>query len=102
MLISMSSAVLTNHIEMTPGVLGGQPRIAGTRIAVVDVVLCVVHAGVSVEEMPSYFARPLTLAQVHAALAFYYDNVQLIEDEIAGADEREAAYRKSNPEWFRD
>lgn len=96
----MSTAVLTNHIEMTPGVLGGRPRIAGTRIGVVHIVLCVVHAGMSVDEMPNYFVRPLTLAQVHAALAFYYDNVQLIEDEIESLNTSEERYRASNPEWF--
>ncbi|OQY96749.1 MAG: hypothetical protein B6D41_04815, partial [Chloroflexi bacterium UTCFX4] len=30
--------VLTQHIEKTPGVVGGKARIAGTRIRVMDIV----------------------------------------------------------------
>jgi uncharacterized protein (DUF433 family) len=30
---------MPDHIEVTPGVRGGKPRIAGTRITVADVVL---------------------------------------------------------------
>ncbi|MCA2702552.1 MAG: DUF433 domain-containing protein [Microcystis sp. M179S2] len=32
----MSSLVFTQHIEVTPGVCGGKPRIAGHRIKVRD------------------------------------------------------------------
>lgn len=35
----MSSLVFTQHIEVTPGVCGGKPRIAGHRIKVRDIVI---------------------------------------------------------------
>jgi len=66
------------HIEKTPGVRAGKACIEGTRIAVVDIVL--LHKrGYRPEEMLQYYVRPLTLSQVHSALAYYYDHPQEIE-----------------------
>ena len=66
------------HIEKTPEVRGGKACIEGTRIAVVDIVL--LHKrGLSPQEMLGYYARPLSLAQVHSALAYYYDHPEEIE-----------------------
>ena len=33
------TAVITNHIEITPGICGGKPRIAGHRIKVQNIVI---------------------------------------------------------------
>ncbi len=66
------------HIEKTPGVRGGKACIEGTRIAVVDIVL--LHKrGYTTEEMLGYYLRPLTPAQVHSALVYYYDHPDEIE-----------------------
>ncbi|WP_333364954.1 DUF433 domain-containing protein [Microcoleus sp. herbarium14] len=35
----MSIAVIKEHIEITPGICGGKPRIAGHRIRVQDIVV---------------------------------------------------------------
>lgn len=40
-------SVSTEHIELTPGVRGGKPRIAGTRIAVEDIVVMHLKMGLS-------------------------------------------------------
>ena len=48
----MPAAVLTQHIEMTPGVVGGKPRIAGTRIRVQDIVAMHIYSGESIESSP--------------------------------------------------
>ncbi len=62
------------HIVGTAGVRGGRPRIDGTRITVMDVV-GVHQDGMPAEEICTYFSsRPLTLAEVHACLAYYYDH----------------------------
>ena len=60
------------HIEQTPGVLGGKPRIKGKRIAVVHIKQMHHDAGMSVEDICRDL--PLTPAEVHAALAYYHDH----------------------------
>ena len=65
-------AVLDHHIEITPEVRGGRPRIAGTRITVADIVIMHLRLGQSLEEIAGKY--DLDLADVHAALAYYYDH----------------------------
>jgi uncharacterized protein (DUF433 family) len=77
--------VVSEHILSTPDTCGGAPRIAGSRIRVKDVVIWHVHQGMSAEEIVSKWPH-LTLAGVHAALAYYYDHKGEIDQEIA-ADE---------------
>jgi uncharacterized protein (DUF433 family) len=76
------------HIAKTPGVRGGSACIDGTRISVRDIVR--LHKwGMMPEEMREYYSdRPLTLAEVHAALAYYYDHSDEIEDELAAEEGR--------------
>ena len=64
----MSSLVLTQHIEVTPGVCGGQPRIAGHRIKVQDIVIWHERMAMSPDEIV-YNYPTITLADVYAALA---------------------------------
>jgi uncharacterized protein (DUF433 family) len=73
-------------IESTPGYVGGRPRIAGTSIAVASIAL-LSNAGRIPAEIVSDVYPQLTLAQVHAALAFYHANRQAVDDRIAD-DER--------------
>ena len=66
------------HITLDPEVRAGKACVEGTRIAVVDIVL--LHKrGYRPEEMLDYYMRPLTLAQVHSALAYYYDHREEVE-----------------------
>ena len=73
----------TEHIVSTPGVCGGKPRIADSRIRVQDIVVWHEAWGLSPEEIVTDFPQ-LTLAQVHAALAYYHDH----RDEIRQSHER--------------
>jgi uncharacterized protein (DUF433 family) len=74
------------HIVKTPGVRGGKARIDGTRISVRDIVL-LQKWDMKPEEMREYYSdRPLTLAEVHAALAYYYDHRDEIEAEFEAED----------------
>ena len=66
------------HVTHDPEVRGGKACIDGTRIAVVDIVL-LQRRGYRPEEMLDHYMRPLTLAQVHSALAYYYDHRDEIE-----------------------
>lgn len=67
-------------IVRTPGTCGGRPRIAGHRITVHNIAIDF-NAGMKPEDIVA--ERPqLTLAQVYAALAYYYANKEAIDTEI--------------------
>ena len=74
-------------ITRTPDVRGGRPRIVGTGVTVQRIVGWY-KLGLSPEEIAEEFGH-LTLAQVHAALAYYHANRDEIESDTA-ADEAEA------------
>lgn len=69
--------VISEHIEITEGVCGGRPRVAGHRIRVMDVAAC--HKlGMTPDEILVQYPS-LTLGDVHAALAYYFDHRDEIE-----------------------
>jgi uncharacterized protein (DUF433 family) len=86
------------HIVRTPGIVGGEPRIADHRIRVRDIVTARDLAGYSPEEIAGTVYPDLTLAQVYAALAYYEDH----RDEIDLASQSEAnaadAFLRSHPD----
>ncbi len=74
--------VLANeHIVKTPGVVGGKPRINGTRLAVHHVIVAYVHQGATIEELVDTW-ETISPAQIYAALAYYYDHQEEIEQLI--------------------
>ena len=89
--------VIREHIVATPETCGGKPRIAGSRIRVKDVVIMHERQGRRPEEIVSEFPH-LTLADIHAALAYYYDNVAEIEADIERGRTAEARFRVEHPE----
>ncbi|MCD2204920.1 DUF433 domain-containing protein [Halobacterium sp. KA-6] len=60
------------------GVLGGEPRIDGTRVGVRHVAARVVESGQS----PAYVADQLdvSLAAVYEALSYYYEHIEEVRD----------------------
>ena len=90
------------HVVCTPGVVGGEPRIADHRTRVRDVVAARDLRGYSPEEIAGSVYPELTLAQVYAALAYYEDH----RDEIDQAGEAEAVtaaeFVKSHPDLVCD
>ena len=82
-------------IEATPGFVGGRPRIAGTRTSVQCIAIENLM-GNSAEEIVA--DRPhLTLAQVHAALAYYWANKAEIDADIAADEAAEEEYLRTHP-----
>lgn len=75
---------LDRHIEITPGIAGGKPHIAGHRITVQNVVIWHERMGLSADEIAAEY--DLTLSEVYAALAYYYDHQAEIDESIR-ADE---------------
>jgi uncharacterized protein (DUF433 family) len=72
------------RIVSTPGVCGGRPRIDGHRIQVEDVAIWHERMGMSPDEIVSEYPS-ITLSDVHAALAYYYENRQRIDADIEAA-----------------
>lgn len=74
-------SVISEHIEITPDVCGGKPRIAGHRIKVQDIVIWHERLGLSPDEIVSQYPT-ITLADVYAALAYYHDHLEEIRQQI--------------------
>ena len=91
----MTVKTLDQHIEITPEIVGGKPRIAGRRITVQNVVIWHEWLGRSADEIASDYA--LTLADVYAALAYYYDHQQEIDEAIRDSDAFVEALREQTP-----
>lgn len=86
---------MNRYIEITPGIRSGKPRIAGTRITVADIATMYHRMGQSLEEIAEKYQ--LTLASVHAAMAFYYDHREEIDRRTAQAEALAEAERSKNP-----
>lgn len=72
------STVMITHLELDEA---GVAWISGTNIKVIEVVLDKLAYGWSPEEI--HFQHPsLSLAQIHAALAYYYDHQAEFDAEI--------------------
>ena len=91
----MDTAILDRHIETTPGVAGGKPRIAGRRITVQNIVVWHEHLGKSADEICA--EHDLTLAEVYAALAYYFDHRAVIDQSLREDEAFVEALRKQTP-----
>ena len=72
---------LDDYIVKTPGVCGGQPRIAGTRIKVKHVYTWVERMGMTPAQVVAEYPH-LNRAQVHAALAYYWSHPDEINQDV--------------------
>jgi uncharacterized protein (DUF433 family) len=82
----MTSAVeIGSLIDRQPAIRGGRPKIARTGVTVMRVAAWY-KMGLSPEEIATQYGH-LSLAQVHAALAYYHANPEEIEADL---DEEEA------------
>lgn len=88
------------HIENDPRICGGKACIEGTRIRVLDIV-GLRRRGFQPEEMLGMYAVPLSLAQVHAALAYYYDHPEEIDASIREGRKLAARIRRNQPRLLR-
>ena len=85
-----------DRISRTPDVCGGKACIAGHRVRVLDVVVWHEHQGMTPDEIVSHIPT-LTLADVHAALAYYFDHIDEIQQELRAEREFSEEFRRSNP-----
>lgn len=81
--------VISEHIGVKPGYCGGKPHILGHRIKVQHVVLWHERMGMSPTEI--VVSHPtISLSDVHAALAYYFDHRDEIDVDIV-TEEKYAA-----------
>jgi uncharacterized protein (DUF433 family) len=75
-------------IVRTDGVMGGEPRLEGHRVSVLQVADMVLDADHSPEYVADQFG--LTLAEVHRALSYYYEHPEEMESILERHAELEA------------
>ncbi len=92
----MVVSVLDKHIEITPDVCGGKPRIAGHRIRVQDIAVWHEVQGLSPEEIVAQFPQ-ITLADVYAALSYYHDHREEIDRQMDEAEKLVERLKQDNP-----
>jgi uncharacterized protein (DUF433 family) len=88
----MASGLEKQHIETTPGVCGGKPRIAGTRIRVQDVYIWHELQGKNADAIVAEFPQ-LSVADVYAALAYFWDHRVEIEQQMKDEEDFVAKMR---------
>ena len=81
------------HVVIKHGHCGGKPHIAGRRIKVLHIALWHERMGMTPAEICTAH-RGLTLSDVYAALAYYYDHRAQIDADIE-AEERFVAEEKA-------
>lgn len=83
-----------SEIVKTEDVLGGEPRLQGRRISVIQIADMLIKG----EQSPVYVADQLniSLAEVHAAMAYYYENPDEMDEIRARHRELETALRSES------
>jgi uncharacterized protein (DUF433 family) len=66
-----------SEIVSTDGVMGGQPRIEGRRISVLQIVEWVHEEGMDPETVATEF--DLGMAEIYRALTYYYENIDSMD-----------------------
>lgn len=95
----MPPRTLDQHIEVTPGISGGKPRVAGHRITVQNIAVFHERLGKNVDEIAAEYG--LTLADVHAALAYYFVHREEIDRSIQEGEAFVEELRRSTPSKVR-
>ena len=77
----MDTILQINLIASNPDVRSGRPYIVGTSITVADIAIARVFQMLDADGIADYY--DLSLSQVYAALAYYYDHKAEIDANIA-------------------
>lgn len=92
----VATSIPGEFISQTPDICGGAPVVAGTRIRVSHIAYRYEREHQSPDEIVQAYPH-LTLAQVHAALAYYYSHREEIDHEISSSDDIVAKAKQSYP-----
>jgi len=95
----MAPKTLDEHIETTAGVAGGKPRIAGHRITVEHIAILHDRLDKSADEIAAEY--DLTLADIYAALAYYFLHREEIDRSIQQGEAFVEELRRRTPSKVR-
>ena len=90
----MAASILDKHIDINPDIVGGKPHIAGHRITVQNIAIWHERMGKSVDEISAEYG--LTLAEIHAALSYYFDHQDEINKSIRESEILVKELKKQN------
>ncbi len=94
-----SSDYVHSHITKIPGVCGGKAIIDGKRIRVMDIVY--LHKwGYPPEKMLDVYDT-INLAQVYAALSYYYEHPEEIETQMKEDEKWGARYEREKAKYLK-
>ena len=93
--------VITERITKSPGIQGGKACVAGHRIRVMDIVIWHEDLAMSPDEIVAAYPE-LTLSDVHAVLAYYFDNVEEIRNDIRRNEDLAAQLRTQFPSKLKE
>lgn len=91
----MEPKSLDEHIEVTPGICGGKPRIAGHRITVRQIVVWHDRLGRGADDIATEY--DLQLSDVYAALAYYFDHQKEIDEDLEDSAHWIAELKQNSP-----
>jgi len=91
---------LDRHIVIDPDICHGKPHLAGRRIRVQDIALWHERLGMGVAEICADYE--LSLAEVYAALAYYFDYKAQIDQDIAADEAYFEAFQQNNPSLLQE
>ena len=89
------------YIVSRPDAFRGRPHIDGTRIRVSDIMVQHEFQGQTAEEIALAFDH-LTPAQIHSALAYYYDHKEEIRAEVEEDARLAEEYRRQHSDRVTD
>lgn len=95
------TSVIAEHISIAAGVCGGKPCIAGSRIRVQDIYVWHDLQGKSADEIVSAFPQ-LSLADVYAALAYFWSHRDEILAQMKQGEELVEAMKQQFPSKLKD
>ena len=88
-----------DRVTKTPGICGGRACVAGHRVRVLDIVVWHEHQGMTPDEIVSHVPS-ITLTDVHAALSYYFDHVDEIQQEMREEGAFVEEFRRDHPSLF--
>jgi uncharacterized protein (DUF433 family) len=91
---------MDGHIDITPGYSGGEPHIKDRRIKVRHIAVWHERMGMSPDKIADEY--DLGLADIHAALAYYFDHREEIDQAIIDGDRFAEEMRKASPSLLRE
>lgn len=87
----MNTIQSINLIATNPKIRNGRPFIIGTTLTVADIAIAKVYHGQDADGIASWYG--ISLPQTYAALAYYYDHKQEIDEQVRNQIRKAEAFK---------